>query len=50
LVKVVLDPEAVGNTAGVLVDARLERGNTPSQVVVGRVAVVIGDVLAQPAP
>jgi hypothetical protein len=32
---VVLNPEAVGDTARVLVDARLERGDTPGQVLGG---------------
>ena len=32
-VKVVFDPEAVGNGAGILVDLRLERGDTLGQIV-----------------
>jgi hypothetical protein len=49
-IEVVLDAEAVSNRARVLVDLPLERGNAPGQVVHSRVAMVVGDVLAQPAP
>jgi len=43
---VILDPEAIGDRARVLIDLCLERGDAPGQVVCGRVALVIGDVLA----
>jgi hypothetical protein len=33
MVKVILDPEAVGNGAGILVDLCLEGGDAPGQVV-----------------
>ncbi len=46
----ILDPEAVGGSARVLVDLRLEGGDAPGQVICGGVAMVVSDVLAQPAP
>lgn len=46
----VLDPEAVSNGARVLVDPCLKRGHAPGQVLSSGVAMVVGDVLAQPAP
>src|SRR5215216_2745842 len=49
-VESVPDPEAVGERTRVLVDARGEGPHPPGQVVSAGMAMVIGDVLAQPAP
>src|SRR5215207_3016460 len=46
----VFDPEAVSYGTGVLIEARLERGRSPGQVLGAGVAVMIGYVLTQPAP
>ena len=46
----IFDAEAVGEGAGLLVDAGLEGGDTTGEIVPARMAVVVGDVLAQPAP
>jgi hypothetical protein len=46
----ILDPEAVGDGMGILVEARLERGDTVTEILGGGMAVVVGYVLPQPAP
>src|SRR3954447_16508612 len=42
--------ETVGDGAGVPIDLRLEGGDAAAEVLGGAMAVVVGDVLAQPAP
>src|SRR3954469_20982519 len=49
-VEAVFDPEAVGERTRVLVDADLEVRHPPGQVLGAGMAMMIGDVLAQPAP
>src|SRR6185369_16684683 len=49
-VEAVLDPEAVGEGAGLAVDAGLEGGDAAGEIVRAGVAVVVGHVLAQPTP
>src|SRR5690349_14428994 len=49
-VELVLDPEAVGDDEGLLVQARLEVPHPPGEVVWAGMAMVIGDVLPQPVP
>src|SRR4051794_33260109 len=49
-VELILDPESVGESAGVSIDARLELGDAAAEIVRCGVAVVVGHVLAQPAP
>ena len=46
----VFDPEAVGYGIRALIEARLESGRSPGQVLGARMTVMIGHVLAQPAP
>ena len=43
-------PKAIGNSAWELVEPCLERGDAPGQVVGRGVAVMVGEILAQPAP
>src|SRR3954454_8133426 len=49
-IEAIFDPEAVSEGAGLSVDAGLEGGDATGEIVPARVAVVVGDVLAQPAP
>ena len=44
----IFDPEAVGDGAGVVIEAVLESGNPPAEILGGGVAVVIGDILPEP--
>ena len=46
----ILDPEAIGGSVGIVIELRLEHGDAPDQVACGRMAIVVGDVLAQLAP
>ena len=46
----VFDPEPIGNGVRVLIDVGLERGDTPGQVLGRGMAVMVSDILAQPAP
>src|SRR5215210_3531981 len=49
-VEAVFDPEAVGDDVGVSVQAHLEGPHPPDQVHGAGMTVMIGDILAQPAP
>ena len=49
-VEVIFDPEAVGDGAGVLIEAGLESGHPPAEILGGRMAVMIGDILPEPTP
>ena len=49
-VEVIFDPEAVGDGAGVLIEAVLESGNASAEIIGGGMAVMIGDILPEPAP
>jgi len=42
--------EAVGDGAGVLIEARLESGHPAAEILGGGMAVVIGDLLPEPTP
>ena len=46
----IFDPEAVGDGAGVLIEAVLESGNASAEIIGGGMAVMIGDILPEPAP
>ena len=46
----IFDPEAIGDGAGVLIEAGLENGHPPAEILGGRMTVMIGDILAEPAP
>src|SRR4051812_18903309 len=46
----ILDPQPIGNGAGIGIDVGLEGGDAADQVLGGGMAVMVGDVLAQPAP
>ena len=46
----IFDPKSVGDSAKVLIEPRLECGDAAAQILGGTMAVVIGDVLAQPSP
>jgi hypothetical protein len=47
---VILDPEPIGGDAGIGIDAGLKCGGATDQILGGGMAVMVGDILAQPAP
>jgi hypothetical protein len=47
---VIFDPETVGDGARVLIEACFERGHPPAEILGSGVAVMISDILAEPAP
>ena len=49
-VEAIFDPESVGDGAGVLIEAGLESSHPPAEIFGGGMAVMIGDILAEPAP
>jgi hypothetical protein len=46
---VIFDPEAVGDGAGVLIEAGLESGHSPAEILGSGMTVMIGDILAEPS-
>ena len=49
-IELILDPQAVGDGAAILIEARFESGNTAAEIISGGMAVVGGDVLPKPPP
>jgi hypothetical protein len=47
---VILDPEAIGDDAGIGIDVCREGADLTDQVFGGGMAVIVGDVRAQPTP
>jgi hypothetical protein len=43
---VIFDPEAIGDGAGVLIEAGLESGHPPAEILGGRMTVMIGNTKA----
>src|SRR3954470_1715616 len=46
----IFDPKSVGDGARVLIEAVLESGNASAEILGGRMAMMIGNILPEPAP
>ena len=44
----IFDPESVGDSAGIVIEAGLESGHAPAEILGGGMAVMIGDILPEP--